>query len=141
MKEMSDLQIEKQFKGENRFGGVYNKDDLNVLDNNKCYIFNMDKKSGSGTHWICISNISPNYVYYFDSYGEPSPDHLVELMHHTHKNIIYNTKQLQNLQSSSCGEWCVFFLKQILKGKKPQEILNYFSSNPTDSEHKLNDYF
>ena len=89
---LSDSQIAKQFKNDNRFGGVLNKADLSKLDT-KCYVFNLDKRNGPGSHWTCLSNMNPVFVFYCDSFAQPPPEHVLKLMKMTGKRLIMNTKQ------------------------------------------------
>jgi hypothetical protein len=140
MKEMSDKNISDYFKKDSKFGGVINKNDLNKLDN-KVYIFNIGHKSGQGSHWQLISNLNPNYVYFFDSFATGIPEHMKRLARQTGKPLIENKTQLQELSSNSCGEWTVMIAKQLLKGLNPNQIIKMFSNRLQDNETKLKTYF
>jgi hypothetical protein len=140
MRTLTDAKIQKQFVGDSRFGGVLNKDDLSKLQR-KAYIFNLDKRSGPGTHWVMVWNCDPNYVLYFDSFGEPAPVHISALMNATHKRIIESGAELQGLRTDSCGEWCIFMVKNLMKGYKPTQILSWFTDSSNENEIMLQKYF
>lgn len=141
MKELSDQDIKNQFTHIHQFGGVVNKDSLVKL-NNKAWVFNLDRKTGPGTHWVCASDVDPLYVYYFDSFGEPAPNHVTQMMKETGKRIIVNNKQVQAMESSSCGEFCIMFLKElVVKKRKPYEIIKYFTNDMAINEKILERFF
>ena len=136
MKELSNTDIENIFKNNSLFGGVINKDDLKYLGK-KIYIVNLDEKKGNGTHWTMISNISPHKIYYFDSFGVAMPQHLLKLSTLTGKGILQNKKQYQMIKSNSCGEFCIYVTKELLKGRSFADILSDFSSKLEYNERLL----
>ena len=72
-------------------------------------------------HWVCFK-VHNNFIMYFDSYGVPAPDILKQYG----KDIIYNDKQIQDMRSSHCGLYCLYFLKygnKILKKFNQYNIL------------------
>jgi hypothetical protein len=140
MKELSDDDIQRQFKNQHLFRGVVNKDSLVKL-NGQAWVFNLDKKTGPGTHWVCASDIDHLYVYYCDSFGEPAPNHITQMMKATGKRIIENEKQLQSMDSSSCGEFCIMMIKELLKRRKPYEIIKGFTNDVNINEKILERYF
>ena len=61
------------------------------------------------SHWVCIYN---NQVkYYFDSCGLAPP---VEVMKSL-QNGVYQTFQVQELNSKCCGQLCLYVLFQVNK--------------------------
>ena len=140
MRELSDQDIQKQFVNEPLFGGVLNKSSLSELGQ-KAYVFNLDSVKGPGTHWVMMSNIDPNYVFYGDSFGQPAPQHLTTLMKKTNKRIIINEKQIQDIDSTSCGWFCIMFIRQLIKGYKPKMIIDWFTDDTKLNEKKLENYF
>lgn len=113
------------------------RDNIPTIKNNECCIINMDDSSGSGTHWVALLNKSNKFIY-FDSFGLQPPEELVQ----KHKKIIFNTSQLQDLNSSKCGFYCIYFLNEISKGKSLYDViysLNQFYQNK--NEKMMERYF
>lgn len=140
MEALSDKQITKQYIHNPRFGGVKNKSDMTKLSS-KCYVFNLDTKRGPGTHWTMVSNINPLYVYYFDSFGEPPPEHVLRMMKSTGKQLLRNNRQVQDIKADSCGYWCIFMINMLLQGHSPADINNWFTTDSAHNERILNDFY
>ena len=65
---LTNFEIQKYYKSESKFNGVYSRDNLQEKIKNGAYIINLDEYSDIGTHWVAL------YVYnddvtYFDSFG------------------------------------------------------------------------
>ncbi len=140
MKTLSNFDIESFFAHDPRFGGVINKNDLEKYPN-KIFIANLDARQNPGSHWILVSNINPSYVYFFDSYGTDPPEHILKLMRNTGKHLFRNTRQLQSLATNSCGEFCMYMAKELLKGRNPNDIVHDFGENLVENENSLKKYF
>lgn len=100
-----------------------------MLKNNCCIIlYQSDINFG---HWCCINKIDKN-IYFFDSYGmfpDKQKDYLNEskeikklnetdeikrlIKHSIYKgyHCFYNHNRLQGKNTSTCGYWCVSFIK------------------------------
>ena len=81
-------------------------------------IVNLDERGNEGTHWIALA-MYLNDVYVCDSLGTllPSnvfPDKLINFLYRiTFRRKLHITRQLQSASSTSCGLYCIFFLKYI----------------------------
>jgi len=103
-------------------------------------IINMaDESPGEGTHWVCLW-IRANDVLYFDSFGFPPPVNVENfysrLSSVIHMNpLLVNSKQIQNINSGFCGEYCLFFLWFCSRHPKwsGPNLLRYFQ-NVFDSD-------
>jgi len=116
--------------------------DLNRYIGKKKYIgivFNTDKHTGSGKHWIALFvNIKNEYIYYFDSGNQRLPSYVTKLIS-TIKNqgvkydIVFKMKKnkvLHQKGNSECGMYCLHFIISLLQ-KKP---LSYFNTRIPDSK-------
>ena len=73
---LTNFEIQKYYKNEPRFNGVYSRDNLPKIKDG-AYIINLDEYSDIGTHWVALymqndnnnSNNNNNSVIYFDSFG------------------------------------------------------------------------
>ena len=124
------------------FRGVYARDTLpRRLRSNKhssAYIINLDKRAGYGTHWIAVYiPRRKDYIEYFDSTGEiPYYDTLLRFVS-KRKHYIYNNLRLQSYMSTTCGQYCLFYLCSRVHGLKPVEILSLFKAD----DFIFNDHF
>jgi hypothetical protein len=119
------------------YAGCYMKhqlDDMNP-EEGKIYIINLDEKGGSGTHWVLVSNInkcSPKQIVYFNSFGLPPPDVVLRFMKRAKdkngrkKDVLYNTVQIQDLESVNCGYYVVYVTRQLCRGNSMADIIGRF---------------
>jgi hypothetical protein len=69
MKELTSYDIENLCKQLNiRINAILCRDEVNKIITPGWYIFNMDKSTGSGTHWVACY-FGKNANLYFDSFG------------------------------------------------------------------------
>lgn len=132
---LSDLQINRAFKNDKLFGGVYSRDDLPNKIERKSYIINMDSVNGNGTHWICVSNLPHNMIVYFDPFGCPPPEEVLTFMRIAKKPMYYSDVDIQDINSDACGWFCIYVIKQLEKGRHFLDILlNDFKKNTFTNE-------
>lgn len=89
-------------------------------------IFNLDPHDMPGSHWVCAFIDIPNKsAYYFDSYGYPPPNEILELLRRCKdqgiEKIYYNDIRHQR-KGSECGMYCLFCIICLLKGRPFYEI-------------------
>ena len=120
------IDIIKQLQLDYCFGGVYSKDQLppeQELIRTKFYIVNMqDHDEGEGTHWVVFYYNKPLTSIYFDSFGFPPPEDVEEVI----KEYIYNDEDIQDLESTACGYFCITFLKFLHDKQDKQETYKAF---------------
>jgi hypothetical protein len=127
MNELSNFElidIIKDMKLDYHFGGVYSKDLLpKDLIRDKFYIVNLqDHDEGSGTHWTVFYYNKPLTSIYFDSYGFPAPLDVENRI----KTYIYNDAEIQDFNASSCGYFCIAFIKFLHNKDNKQEAYKTF---------------
>ena len=85
---------------------VIMKDEANQIKDDGFYIINLDKPTGTVTHWTCLY-YHPLKSYYFDSFGFVPPAEIEEvIMPYDHNN-----KDIQDYNSDACGYYCIAFIK------------------------------
>lgn len=126
---------------ESHFKGVYPSDQLpnpKKIKKLSCYVINTDPSTKSGSHWIGVilnSSKKKKCNIYFDSYGhKPFVKSIQEFVG---KNFIHNKQQLQHPLSTTCGEWCIFFILMYLCKHNLHCINDFFKNSP---DLLLNDY-
>ena len=107
-----------------KFHGCFIDDRLPHKLQNGYYIINLNGHS----HWCCLLKDGKNY-YYFDSYGFPASEEIEEQI----GDYIYSTNQLQNMNSSSCGYFCLAFMLEMSSRKDKKsafaDFLKLFGKN------------
>ena len=130
--------IIKQLKLDYCFGGVYSKDQLPQLKRDTFYIINLqDNDAGNGTHWTVFYYNKPLESIYFDSYGFIAPENI----HETITPYEYNDGQIQDMNSSACGYFCISFIKflhnKVNKKDAYKAFLSLYKNNPAKNDKIL----
>lgn len=123
---------------EKYFGGVVACDELpqRILKNNQpiAFIINTDPKTLPGQHWLAVFITEKRSGEFFDSYGNPPdykyfPKSIYRFLQRNCVKISYNTRQVQDLFSTTCGQHCLFFLLQRCKGNSFTDIIHSMYSD------------
>ena len=132
---MLENQLNGRLKSAKRFVGSYAADELKDVEL-KFYpsflVINLGEHNLLGSHWIALA-IYDNDIYICDSLGGITPDKKVpvEIINYldlvSKHRTLYITKQLQPLTSDKCGEYCVLFVKEMLKNHSFCQFLSLFT--------------
>ena len=118
-------------------------------------IFNLDKHTQSGSHWVAMycdinnkNNTNGGFIGYWDSYGmKPSPEVVVLMdrlkqqakdLGHNLEIKINNTRH--QYKNSECGVYCIYFITSLLDGKSFEEVVNNIISDD-DMNAKRNIFY
>ena len=122
---LTNFEIQKYYKNEPRFNGVFSRNNLPKKIKDGAYVINLDKYADVGTHWIALF-CNRNEIVYFDSFGvEHIPEEIKEFI--GNKNIKTNIFRVQANDSVMCGYFCIGFIDFILAGTKLTDYTNLFS--------------
>lgn len=117
-----------------KINGVFAKDQLKKPLKDGFYIINLDNSDGPGTHWTALYKINDGFSFYYDSFGFIAPSEIEDLLH----KYEYNKKQIQDIKSTSCGFYCIAFIKFMInkqdKMKAFNTFCNLFRANTIDNE-------
>ena len=120
--------LKRIVKPPTRFLGVFAKDQLpeptTITHFPSCLIANTDKASGKGEHWVAFWFDSPYSCEFFDSYGLSPFDYGFSF-----SCTSFNSRTLQSLTSSVCGQFCIYYLYSRSRGLSLSHIINSFFSN------------
>ena len=90
---LTNFEIQKYYKNEPRFNGVFSRDNLPKKIKDGAYVINLDEHADTGTHWIALF-CNKNKIVYFDSFGvEHIPKEIKKFIRN--KNIKTNIYRLQ----------------------------------------------
>jgi len=136
--ELTNLEIDDLVKHYNikNYHGAFIDDRMPSKLLNGYYIINLDGHS----HWTCLLKDGKDY-YYFDSYGFLASEEVEEQI----GEYIYSDNQLQDMNSTSCGFFCLAFMHYMGKNKNKKlaytNFLSLFTNNTKKNEsilHGLN---
>ena len=127
---LTNFKIQKYYKNEPRFNGVFSKNNLPKKVKGGAYVTNLDEYADVGTHWIALF-CNKNTVMYFDCFGvEHVSEEIKEFFAFPlssawqNKNIIANMFRVPASNSVMCGYFCI---ELMLAGKKFTDFTNFFS--------------
>ena len=116
--------------------------DQRVPHNHKLglFIYNLEPHYVSGSHWVA-TYVKDNVTNYFDSFGMAPFQELVN--HAVRKNLtlLHQDQQIQNLYTTTCGFYCLYFLNEMHKGREYLDILKVFSLDTNENEKLIAKYF
>jgi hypothetical protein len=91
------------------------------------YVINTDNSNGPGEHWLAVYYDSSGYCTFFDSFARsPNDFHLDEFLNKTSNGWEQNTMRLQDINSVTCGYYCVYFVLLMSRGLQLEDILALF---------------
>ena len=64
---LTNFEIQKYYKNEPRFNGVFWRNNLPKKIKDRAYVINLDEYTDVGTHWIALF-CNRNDIVYFDSF-------------------------------------------------------------------------
>lgn len=139
-KTTTDAQLRDLLSNVKGFAGVLTRDELSKRVREKEFgIINMQKPIREGTHWVAYANSqsSQKYIYYFDSFGLPPPDDIVKFLKTSGKQVLYQDAQIQNIESTACGYYCVEFIKAIANKVSFYDFVYQFKQSPEFVNEKI----
>jgi hypothetical protein len=124
--------------------GVYMRDELQPNLKNGSYVINLDGHEGNGSHWTAFIK-NGKMIYYMDSFGMPPPQDEVDIFKDEHDELIFNRKELQNINSVICGYYCIAYMN-YMKGKgnmqqKFDKYIRVFTKDTKANDEKIKQYF
>ena len=126
---LTNFEIQKYYKNEPKFNGIFSRNNLPEKIKDEAYIINLDEYTNVGTHWIALF-CKKNEIGYFDSFGvEHIPNKIKEFIKEFpgYKNIKTNIFRVQEDNSMMCAYFCIGFIDFMLAGKKLTDYANLFS--------------
>lgn len=115
----SDPAAKSAFRGIAWSDSVYNICKFPTSLTNRCsfpasLILNTDILAGPGIHWCVAYFRNKEVCEYFDPFGLPpeveNSHNFTKSLQQVSNSIIYNKKQVQELDETTCGQHCAYFL-------------------------------
>jgi len=118
-------------------GGVLSRDQT-VPHNHKMafFVYNLEPSYKSGSHWVATF-VKDGRINYFDSFGMPPFQEIVNHARKKNLTLIHQSNQLQNLWSTTCGYFCLYFLNEMNKGNTYYKLWKAFDVKDTMKNEKF----
>ena len=99
-----------------------------------CFIVNTDPSGHRGKHWLGFYLGADGIGELFDSYGRAPNEKFEKYMKKYCNYVTYNSVRVQGPLSSSCGQFCIYYLSHRVRGRSMNTIVNDFSVNLTEND-------
>ena len=119
------------------FIGVFPADKLLIPSKSGYYVANTDPHSKPGKHWVAfyVPHNEEQPVEYWDSYGFKPPSIFLPFLSTSYKR---STKFIQHPLSSTCGQYCIFYILKRYNGYSMKDIVSIFSENKLENDIIVN---
>ena len=105
------------------------------------FIYNLEPSYMSGSHWVG-TYVKNGIINYFDSFGMPPFQEIVNHAKRKNMTLLHQSDQIQNLMTTTCGYFCLYFLNEMSKGRSYYDLLKVFNSHNTmENEKFIKKYF
>ena len=105
------------------------------------FIYNLEPSYMSGSHWVS-TYVNEGIINYFDSFGMPPFQEIVNHARRKNLTLLHQNNQIQNINTTTCGYFCLHFLNEMNKGKTYFDLLKVFDIHDTMKNEKfLEQYF
>ena len=137
--------LSSNFVTKKKFKGIYSSNNLPSLqgiDYPAAFVVNTDETSKPGEHWVAFFFKSENAIpEYFDSFGlPPLKPGFISFLKQKRAKYRYSTKTLQNLFSSACGEYTIYYIFHKCLGWSLRKILSKFSLSTIKNDAIVKDF-
>ena len=112
--------------------------DGNVPHNHKqtLFIYNLEPSYMSGSHWVA-TYVKNRVINYFDSFGMPPFQEMVNHAKRENLTLLHQSDQIQNLQTTTGGFFCLYFLNEMKNGISYYDLLKVFNNQDTLKNEKF----
>ena len=115
------------------FKGVYAMDEIKLIKTvsyPSSYVINLDPSYKPGSHWVAVYFDRNGEGEYFDSLGRYPPHEVEHFLCSHAKGWKYNHMQVQEIFTTTCGQFVLFYIYQKSRGLTLKVIFRkYFSSH------------
>ena len=104
------------------------------------FIYNLEPSYMSGSHWV-TTYVKDNVINHFESFGMPSFQELLNHAKERNLTLLHQNQQIQNLYTTTCGYFCLYFLNEMHKNVHYFDLLQVFSFDTNKNEKFIENYF
>ena len=106
------------------------------------FIYNLEPSYMSGSHWVA-TYVKNGIINYFDSFGMPPFQEIVNHAKRKNMTLVHQSDQIQNLMTTTCGYFCLYFLNEMSKGRSYYDSMKvqFNIHNTMKNEKYIENYF
>ena len=105
------------------------------------FIYNLEPSYMSGSHWVA-TYVKNGIINYFDSFGMPPFQEIVDHAKRKNMTLLHQNNQIQNINTTTCGYFCLYFLNEMSKGRSYYDSMKVFNiHNTMKNEKYIENYF
>jgi hypothetical protein len=94
------------------------------------FIINTSSSGEEGSHWVSVTIDEQRVGFYMDSYGrKPTVAAICKFLDKHTKYWKFNSRQLQQEQSATCGKYSAMHIVSFSKGVRPENFIHDFTPN------------
>ena len=103
------------------------------------FIYKLEPSYMSGSHWVA-TYVKDNVINYFDNFGMAPFQEIVDHAQERNLTLLHQDQQIQNLYTTTCGFFCLYFLNEMHKNVDYFDLLQVFSTDTNGNEKFMADY-
>ena len=106
-------------------------------------IVNVDDHTQPGSHWLAVyidQHHSGEFFYSYARHPLMYNEHFVNFLNQHCREWVFNEKALQSYWSTVCGQYCLFYLLNKVKGESLGSILAHFTHNRVQNDRNVHAY-
>ena len=104
------------------------------------FIYSLEPSYMSGSHWVATC-VKDNVINYFDSFGMPPFQEILNHAKERNLTLLHQNQQIQNLYTTTCGYFCLYFLNEKHENVDYFDLLQVFSFDTNKNEKFIENYF
>ena len=105
------------------------------------FIYNLEPSYMSGSHWVA-TYVKNGIINYFDCFGMPPFQEIVDHAKRKNMTLLHQNNQIQNINTTTCGYFCLYFLNEMSKGRSYYDSMKVFNiHNTMKNEKYIENYF
>lgn len=104
------------------------------------FVYNLEPSYMSGSHWVA-TYVKDNFINYFDSFGLPPFQEIVNHAKNKNLTLLHQNQQLQNLYTTTYGYFCLYLLNEMHNKVPYFDLLQPFSFDKNENEKFIETYF
>ena len=122
---------------QSQFRGVFALDHIPRHPQSGFYVINLDPSTKPGSHWVAAYlRKGKAQNIFFDSYGvAPRKRRIQQLVG---DKFIFNNKCVQHPFSTTCGQWCIYFIFNSSLGITMKKMMKPFQKHLLLNDHVMN---
>ena len=125
----SSIDIENYLKDQRGFLGCFACNDLPPFPKKfpVSMIINTHRKNQPGEHWLALV-LTKSKCLYFDSFGVGiTEETIVSYLQQKYEKVIVNNECIQHFNSTSCGLFCIAFIKHVKSKPSFETFISKFN--------------